>query len=41
MGFGNDKDRSEYYNCDYNCPKKKKDLISLLEKTKVLWNILM
>ena len=32
MGFNNDKDRSEYYNCDYNCPKKQAQLIQLLEK---------
>ena len=34
MGFGSQKDREEYYNCDYNCPESKDQLLKTLEKTK-------
>ncbi len=33
MGFGNKKDRDEFYNCDYTCPDKQQKLIEQLEKT--------
>ena len=32
MGFGNSKDRDEYYNCDYSCPTTRKNLLETLEK---------
>jgi len=32
MGFSSNKDRDEYYNCDYKSPEKQKNLITNLEK---------
>ncbi len=32
-GFMNQKDKMDYYNCDYTCPESRNNLISNLEKT--------
>ena len=36
-GFMDNRDKMDYYNCDYTCPKSKKDLLTNLEKTQAVF----